>query len=147
MGSIDPDSFARVDLEPLRAEKYIRLTTFRRTGELVATPLWFAVDGERIVAFTGAQTGKVKRLRANPRVLIATSTFRGKPKGPEWRAVALVLPDREGDRVMALLRRKYRITKFLLDTVVAVIRLVARKPQTHSVYLEIRPLVDKPPGH
>ena len=119
-------------------EKYISLTTFRRNGEGVATPIWFAVDGHRLVAFTGAQTGKAKRIAHTSRVTVAASTFKGRVKGPTLEAEAIILPDAAQDQVMPLIRRKYRVTKFLLDTVVGAIRLVTRKPQTHSVYLEIR---------
>lgn len=125
-------------IEALWREKYISLTTFRRNAEGVSTPIWFAVEGDRLVAFTGAQTGKAKRIRANPRATVAACTFRGKVKGPVWNATARILPDTDRDAVMALIRRKYRVTKTLLDGAVGVIRLVARRPQTHSVYLEIR---------
>jgi PPOX class probable F420-dependent enzyme len=104
----------------------------------VATPIWFVVDGQRLVAFTGAQTGKTKRIRGNPQVTVAACTARGKVKGAAWNATARILPDSDRDIVMGLIRRKYRVTKAMLDAVVGLIRLVTRKPQTHSVYLEIR---------
>ena len=124
-------------VEALRRERYISLTTFRRSGEGVATPIWFAADGDGLVAFTGAQTGKVKRIRAGARVTVAACRFNGKVTGPTFEAEARILPDSERDRVMALIRRKYRVTKFLLDAIAGAMRLVAQKPQTHSVYLQI----------
>ncbi|HZT97066.1 MAG TPA: PPOX class F420-dependent oxidoreductase [Chloroflexota bacterium] len=124
-------------LDQLRHEKYISLTSYRRNGEAVATPIWFAVDGDRIVAFTGAQTGKAKRIRANPSVGVAPCSLRGRVKGSSWQATARILPGSDGHWVMALIRRKYRVTKALLDLLVGIIRLVRRRPQSHSVYLEI----------
>jgi uncharacterized protein len=121
----------------LRAEKYISLTTFRRDGRGVATPVWFAEDGDHIVAFTGAQTGKAKRIRHNPHVMVAPCTIRGTITGPRWAGTVEFLPDSEHERVMGLIRAKYRVTKFLLDIIVGTIRRIARKPQTHSVYLQI----------
>lgn len=121
----------------LRNEKYISLTTYRRNGEPVATPIWFALDGDLILAFTGAQTGKARRSKRNPRVTVAPCTFRGRLKGPRWEGTARILPDTDGPAVMALIRGKYWVTKPLLDLIVAVIRLVARRPQTHTVYIEI----------
>lgn len=121
----------------LRRDRYISLTTFRRDGRGVATPIWFAVDGERLVAFTGAQTGKARRIRHTARVTVAACSFRGTVTGPVWDGHARILPPEERDRVMTLIRRKYWVTKLLLDAIVGLIRLVSRRPQTHSVYLEI----------
>lgn len=49
-------------------EKFVRLTTFRRTGEPVHTAVWIARDGERLLVTTGADSGKIKRLKHSPRV-------------------------------------------------------------------------------
>ncbi len=121
----------------LRNEKYISLTTFRRDGRGVATPIWFAVDGDHLVAFTGAQTGKVKRIRRNPHVMLAPCTFRGAVTGPRWSATVDILPDGEREHVLRLIRKKYRVVKPLLDIITTTMRVVKRKPQTHSVYLRI----------
>jgi uncharacterized protein len=134
------DSGGEADLlARLRGEKYISLTTFRRDGRGVATPVWFAIDGDRIVAFTGAETGKAKRIRANPCVTVAPCNLRGAVTGPAWTGFARMLPAKDGEAVMRLIRRKYRVTKQLLDLVVGIIRIARRRPQTHSVYIEIRP--------
>ena len=61
---------------------YLSLTTFRRGGRPVATPVWFALNGDRIVVWSGAQEGKVKRLRNNSRVTVAVCDHKGKLKGP-----------------------------------------------------------------
>jgi uncharacterized protein len=63
----------------LAGEKYISLTTFRQDGTPVATPVWVVSDdGRRLLVWTGPQTWKVKRLRRNPRVIVAASDFRGR---------------------------------------------------------------------
>ena len=61
-------------------EKVISLETYRRSGEPVRTPVWFLEEGGVIYVHTDDSTGKVKRIRRNPRVRIAPSHFRGKPK-------------------------------------------------------------------
>jgi len=61
-------------------EKVISLETYRRNGEPVRTPVWFLEEGGVIYVHTDDSTGKVKRIRRNPRVRIAPSHFRGKPK-------------------------------------------------------------------
>jgi PPOX class probable F420-dependent enzyme len=125
-------------IDSLRRERYISFTTYRRNGQSVATPVWFAIDGQRIVLFTGDRTGKVKRLRHDTRVTLAACSFNGKVKGPAFAGTAVILPDSAKDEVMPLIRSKYRITKLLLDTSVHLIRLFRRKPQTRSVYIEVR---------
>jgi uncharacterized protein len=62
-------------------EKHMLLTTFRKSGAGVATPVWTVpVSDGRVGMWTGAGTGKYKRLRNNPHVTIQTCTARGKPK-------------------------------------------------------------------
>jgi PPOX class probable F420-dependent enzyme len=62
-------------------EKHMLLTTFRRGGAGVATPVWIvSVSDGRVGMWTGAGTGKYKRLRNNPHVTIQACTARGKPK-------------------------------------------------------------------
>jgi PPOX class probable F420-dependent enzyme len=67
-------------LDILGQSKYIRLTTFRRDGTPVPTPVWQVRDGDRLLVITDGTTGKVKRLRHTPRVLIAVSDQRGRVK-------------------------------------------------------------------
>ncbi|MFE6967410.1 PPOX class F420-dependent oxidoreductase [Agromyces sp. NPDC057679] len=57
--------------------KYIRLTTFRRTGHAVHTPVWVVRDGERLLVTTVAGSGKVKRLAHTERVQLVASDVRG----------------------------------------------------------------------
>ena len=58
-------------------ERYISLTTFRRSGEAVSTPVWIARDGDDLVVTTPAASGKVKRLRNNSRVEMRACDRRG----------------------------------------------------------------------
>ena len=55
-------------LAALAGERFISLTTFRRSGEPVPTPVWIARDGDTLVVTTPAESGKVKRLRHHSRV-------------------------------------------------------------------------------
>lgn len=52
-------------------QPYLSLETCRKNGEPIRTPVWFVRDGERLYIRTVAESGKVKRLRANPRVRVA----------------------------------------------------------------------------
>lgn len=86
----------------LSRNSYVRLTTFRRNGTPVPTPVWVVADrsalGGRdgdLLVITGAQAGKVKRLRHNGRVLLVPCDRRGTPEtgATELEALAEVVVD------------------------------------------------------
>lgn len=62
----------------LGAEKYVRLTTFKKDGTPVPTPVWLAQDGDALIVISNATTGKIKRLRHTSRVLLAPCDQRGR---------------------------------------------------------------------
>ena len=61
-------------------ENVISLETYRKNGEPVRTPVWFLEENGILYVHTGESTGKVKRIKRNPKVRVAPSHFRGKPK-------------------------------------------------------------------
>ncbi len=67
-------------LSRFQGEKVISLETYRRNGKPVRTPVWFLEQDGIVYVHTDDSTGKVKRIRRNPRVRIAPSHFRGKSK-------------------------------------------------------------------
>jgi uncharacterized protein len=71
----------------LSDQKYISLTTFRRTGAAVATPVWFVQIQHTLYLYTDATAGKVKRIRHHPRVQLAPCTMLGKVKGPRCKVL------------------------------------------------------------
>jgi len=105
-----------------RDHKYLSLETFKKSGEGVKTPVWFAADPARDLAGDGAtiyiytigNTGKVKRIRNNGRVKIAPCTMRGELLG-EWAgARAEIVTGEEATSGMELLNKKYFPWKQLL---------------------------------
>ncbi|GAB1471945.1 PPOX class F420-dependent oxidoreductase [Chloroflexota bacterium] len=66
-----------------KKQKYINLETFRKNGEGVKTPVWFAEDGETLRIWTEGGSGKVKRIRRDGKVRITPSTADGRSLG-EW---------------------------------------------------------------
>jgi len=82
-------------LSPFEGEKVISLETYRRSGKPVRTPVWFLEEDGVIYVHTDDSTGKVKRIRQNPRVRIAPSHFRGKPKTEYIDARAELVTDPE----------------------------------------------------
>lgn len=91
----------------LGSEQYVSVTTYRRDGTAVATPVWVAQDGEDVVFWTVTGSAKVKRIRNNPSVTVAACDYRGNVRGDAVKGVAVVLSDEETERVRGLLRRKY----------------------------------------
>lgn len=87
---------------------YISLATRKRSGEWVATPVWFAPDGGNYYVFSAGEAGKVKRLRNFSESRIAACTMSGTVTG-EWRDTrAFVLDDPKDQSIaLAALRRKY----------------------------------------
>jgi PPOX class probable F420-dependent enzyme len=92
----------------LDRHRYISLSTFRRNGAEVATPVWFAADGAKLYVFTLTDSGKVKRLRHTARARVAPSDGRGRVLGVGHTATARVLIEPVAtERAHAALRRKY----------------------------------------
>jgi PPOX class probable F420-dependent enzyme len=117
---------------------YLSLTTFRRDGRPVATPVWFAVDGDRILMWSGASEGKVKRIRNNSRVMVAVCDYKGKVKGPAVEATAVLLSPDAGARIHRLLNRKYWYVKPPYEAVLGILRLFRRRKSRGAAYIEIR---------
>lgn len=111
--AFDPAETERV-LARLGAAKYLLLTTYRKDGSAVSTPVWVARDGGKLVVWTLRTAGKVKRLARDPRVELAECTFKGGPLGPGVAGTGRVLDGAaEAERVRALIRKKYRVTGWL----------------------------------
>jgi uncharacterized protein len=102
--------------------KYLNLETFKKNGEGVKTPVWFAADpsarldsgGAKLYVYTLGVSGKVKRIRNNPRVRIAPCTASGKLLGDWVEARAEIVTGAEAVRGMDLLNKKYFPWKQLL---------------------------------
>ncbi|MGV8875947.1 MAG: PPOX class F420-dependent oxidoreductase [Rhodoglobus sp.] len=65
------------ELETLAGHTYVSLTTFRRSGAPVATPVWVVADGDRLLITTGVKSGKVARIRRSGRVELTACDMRG----------------------------------------------------------------------
>jgi hypothetical protein len=96
------DEIARLD-----AGKYLLVTTFRRDGRAVPSPVWAARDGESLVVWTVSDSWKVKRIRNNGTVRLAPCSVRGEPQGDEVGGHAVLLDSAETERARKLIARKY----------------------------------------
>lgn len=123
-------------LQPLRDHKTALLTTFRRDGTPVGTPVTIVVDGDRAVFRTYDKAWKAKRLRNNPEVEIAPSTVRGQPLGPAVRAATRLLDGEEAQRARRMLRRR---APFLQGFLVPLNHRLARRRTLHYELVPIVP--------
>jgi PPOX class probable F420-dependent enzyme len=123
-----------------RDHKYLSLETFKKSGESVKTPVWFAADpttdldgdGARLYIYTIGNTGKVKRIRNNGHVKIAPCTIKGKLLGEWVNAGAEIVTGEVAASGMGLLNKKYFPWKQLLG-------LFALFSRRERVVMRIRP--------
>src|SRR5262249_51109250 len=110
-----PTQTSPTTLISLGKQRYVSLTTFRRTGAPVATPVWcVGLDGALYI-YSDATAGKVKRIRNNPQVQLSSCTMRGQVSGPSITGVARIVSDpQEQARANRALDAKYWIARRLL---------------------------------
>ncbi|MFJ6635058.1 PPOX class F420-dependent oxidoreductase [Streptomyces sp. NPDC091376] len=120
-----------MDLQELDRAKYVSLTTFRKDGTGVATPVWFAVEGGEVYVWTRSDSWKVKRLRRDGRVTVTACDVRGRvEEGADVvEGTARLLDGAELKKVRGLLARKYTWQFWLVDVPAAVVRL-GKRPHT-----------------
>jgi uncharacterized protein len=95
--------------------KYLSLETFKKSGEGVRTPVWFAADpaaplsssAAKLYIYTEDNTGKVKRIRNSGRVRVAPCDMRGNLRGQWIDAHAEIVTGAEAAQGMRLLKKKY----------------------------------------
>ncbi|WP_282700609.1 PPOX class F420-dependent oxidoreductase [Streptomyces sp. CC219B] len=97
-------------LERLGAGKYLLITSYRRNGTPVATPVWVVRDGDALGVWTAADSWKVKRIRARADVLVGPCDLRGRPTGDQVPATAEICDRDTSARYRRLVARKYGIT-------------------------------------
>ncbi len=80
------------DLKQFKDQEFLSLETFRKNGIGVKTPIWFAQEGDSLYMWTVGDSGKIKRIRNNPRVNITPCKRFGEVTG-EWMAAQATVDD------------------------------------------------------
>lgn len=118
-----------MNVEALGRKNTVLLTTFRKDGRGVRTPVWVVHRDGKLYVRTGADAAKVKRIRRDPRVEVTPATITGSPMGPPLPGTARILED--GEWIDEALSRKYRLQKVAVDF------LLRRLGKTERAWLEI----------
>ncbi|MFD9130184.1 PPOX class F420-dependent oxidoreductase [Kitasatospora sp. NPDC059571] len=130
MTALDPRT-----LDALTRARYVSLTTFRKDGTPVATPVWHVVEGGLLYVWTEADSWKVKRLRRDPCAKVVVCDVRGRiePGAAEATGTGRVLDFEGKERVRRLLGRKYLMAR--LGNILATV--TGRRRRRPIVALEI----------
>ncbi len=120
----------------LRGHNFMSLTTFRKSGAAVVTPVWFAQESDRLYVFTDINAGKAKRIRHTSNVTVAPCKYNGEVVGDTLPATARLLDvgSDEAKHASALMNKKYGLQKRMIDFWDRL-----RGQQDQTLYIEIRP--------
>ncbi|MFD8479998.1 PPOX class F420-dependent oxidoreductase [Kitasatospora sp. NPDC059673] len=104
---------ADTELDRLAAGSYLLITSYRKDGTAVPTPVWMVRDGDTLGVWTAADSWKVKRIRRRADVLVGPCDLRGNPTGESVPATATIADPATAERYRKLLARKYRLLFWL----------------------------------
>jgi PPOX class probable F420-dependent enzyme len=121
------------DLGAVRDTRTILLTTYKRDGTGVETPVSIAFEGDRAFFRSYDKAWKTKRLRNNPHVQVAASTLRGKRTGPPVQARATLLAGEQARIAAKALARSHRLLQAML------VPLAHRLMRYQTMHYELRP--------
>ncbi len=121
--------------------KYLSLTSFKRDGTGVSTPVWFVQENGRLFVRTDGNSYKVKRIAHNPSVTIAECGPSGRLRGGPVAARAEIHSNGEAEHVDELMARKYRLDKILILPIYRAVQRIRGRPtaEADSVVVAITP--------
>lgn len=108
------------------------LVTYKRDGTPVPSPVWFARDGEQVYVWTEVNAFKAKRIRNDPRALLAACSPFGRPEADPIAARGRVLSDEsERARAASVIRSQWGLGRRMFDAM--------SRPLTEVHYLAFEP--------
>jgi uncharacterized protein len=117
--------------------QHILLTTYRKSGKPISTPVWFARDSEQLYFYTLATSGKVKRLRHTTHVQVAPCTANGRATGSAIVAEARFVSDlREWQRARFILWRRYNVRMLAVQALTTVQHWLG-SPRAEKLYIAL----------
>ena len=124
------ESIPKQNLSTLLKKKYLNLTTYRKNGEGVSTPVIFAEKNDKIYVETQSTTYKVARIKNNPKIKIAPCNIIGKGVGQYLEGKVRILSNLEQDVAIEALKKKY--FRYRIRD-----KIKGKKSQEEDIYLEI----------
>ncbi len=121
-------------LERFAGQKYALLTSYRKSGTAVSTPVHIAVEGDHAFVRTWSTAGKFKRMVHHPAVELAPSTWRGRSTGQAIGARARVRSSAEAVHAAQALAQKYPLLQGIL------VPLYHRLRGYRTVHVELTPV-------
>jgi PPOX class probable F420-dependent enzyme len=93
----------------IASSKQISLTTYRKNGTPVSTPVWHVPEGDSLTTVSTADAGKIKRIRNNSRVEVTACDIRGRirPGAQPAQGIATLLPQSETEKARRLMESRY----------------------------------------
>ncbi|WP_410876169.1 PPOX class F420-dependent oxidoreductase [Nocardia sp. A7] len=101
-------------LAAVRNARNVLLSTFRKDGTPVGTPVWAVAEGDKLYTVTFLGSWKVKRLRRDPAVTLQPCSLRGKPHGAVVRGTGRLLDADQTEWVRTLVKKKYPVVGRLI---------------------------------
>jgi PPOX class probable F420-dependent enzyme len=132
-------SGASGDLGALDGRKHALVVTFRRSGDAVPTPVWAGFRDGKVYFRSEKRVGKIKRIRANPRVLVAPCDSRGKPLGEAVEGRARILPAAEEPAAEGAIQSNFGLGRRMYEG-------VAMSLGPEGVYVEVTPAAGSTAG-
>jgi len=128
--------------EVLKSAKYVSLITFRKSGEPVRSPVWFAQFGDNPNCYgviTETNAGKVKRIRANSKIEVQVCDIKGgvEPNAQRFSGDAHLVTGAEAVAVRKAISKRYGLTYKLFSIYYSVSSLFKKKddlPETNIVF-------------
>jgi uncharacterized protein len=94
--------------------KYVSLTTYKKDGSAVATPVWLLCDNDQVFITTQASSAKVRRIKANPAVTLAPCNARGVVRGQTVAGTATIADEANTATITKRIARKYGLLGWVL---------------------------------
>jgi uncharacterized protein len=117
----------------LAAQKFVSLTTYKKNGDAVATPMWVGRDGDHLFVWTPADSAKIKRVRNNPQVTLVPCGRFGKPNNgaePVGGTAEVITEPATVRRLAEVIRHKYGLEYWLVTLIE---RLAARGEKPRAI--------------
>ena len=103
-------------LAQFQKKNYLNIESYRKSGEAVRTPVWFVEDGGSLFVRTGPNSGKVKRLKRNPNLMVVPCSMSGDPQGTWVPATFEIISDeQQAGKINSLFNKKYGLQKAILE--------------------------------